>query len=773
MFNVFVYGGIGSNVFTNWTMTPVDEVSGTEIESNPIATSITGNAASATIASSCTGNAGTATEFFENKSITLSGDITGSASSKGGWSIATTITDGAITNAKLTNSKITIAETEVSLGGSIAASTIGNALTSDSPAAYATNAGTAVKASEADKATKDSDGNNINTTYLKTVTLASGTNNGTLKLTVGSITTDNIAVKGLGSAAYTDSESYATASHIHNYLPLSGGTMTGQLVSQHTFYNDACYVWRNTRQEENGGGRADSFIKLQKADGTFNASFGTYGNNENDNYIYIGYDEKYNGLNLRISTTSLFWGNNPLIHSGNYNSYTPTLTGIGATGTWKINITGTASSAIKATSDSNGNTITSTYATKTERDNNDITAVSLSATKLTLTRAVGNITANIPIWNQDTTGTAAKATADANGNNIVNTYATKAEVAALPKSMVIRGTLDVNHKLPTSGMSEGDTYIVGASGIYNNITCKVGDFFVRTSNSWLRIPAGDEWEYNENTIKAIKVNNAGHADTAGIASAVAWVGITGKPNLVTIDTEQTIIGNKSFKNETSIESLTVDSLIVTGSARFTNGLSGNLTGIATYADKIGSSSASYTYDQLNTHFTESITNLSNLTDRVDKSELVIGNKLSSIENGLNDLHKWTLRPRIEELDTKYINVSNAVNLNGNILDTDWIDACNMSISSSSQIPTINSNVNTNTQNIEKTSLTTSNKLAEHEEQIKNLIDSLNNPNTAKLVTQLLTVMEAINLGGIVIRLNGSGMLEIDGDLIIKGATYCE
>ena len=48
------------------------------------------------------------------------------------------------------------------------------------------------------------------------VSLASGTNNGTLKLTVGNTTTDNIAVKGLGSAAYTNSDAYAAASHTHS-----------------------------------------------------------------------------------------------------------------------------------------------------------------------------------------------------------------------------------------------------------------------------------------------------------------------------------------------------------------------------------------------------------------------------------------------------------------------------------------------------------------------------------------------------------------------------
>ena len=46
---------------------------------------------------------------------------------------------------------------------------------------------------------------------IQTISLASGTNNGTLKLTVDGVTTDNIAVKGLGTAAYTNAGAYATA----------------------------------------------------------------------------------------------------------------------------------------------------------------------------------------------------------------------------------------------------------------------------------------------------------------------------------------------------------------------------------------------------------------------------------------------------------------------------------------------------------------------------------------------------------------------------------
>ena len=67
------------------------------------------------------------------------------------------------------------------------------------------------------------------------VTLASGTNNGTLKLTVGGTATDNIAVTGLGSAAYTESAAYATAAQgtkADNAMPKAGGAFTGAITVQ-------------------------------------------------------------------------------------------------------------------------------------------------------------------------------------------------------------------------------------------------------------------------------------------------------------------------------------------------------------------------------------------------------------------------------------------------------------------------------------------------------------------------------------------------------------
>ena len=69
----------------------------------------------------------------------------------------------------------------------------------------------------------------------QTVTLESGTNNGTVKITVNGTATDNVAVKGLKSAAYTESSAYATAAQgtkADNAMPKDGGAFTGAITVQ-------------------------------------------------------------------------------------------------------------------------------------------------------------------------------------------------------------------------------------------------------------------------------------------------------------------------------------------------------------------------------------------------------------------------------------------------------------------------------------------------------------------------------------------------------------
>lgn len=85
--------------------------------------------------------------------------------------------------------------------------------------------------------------NLINSGAIQTVSLSSGTNNGTVALTVDGVKTDNVAVKGLGSAAYTNSSAYASAGHGHNISGISGlqTALDGKSATGHT-HDDRYYT---------------------------------------------------------------------------------------------------------------------------------------------------------------------------------------------------------------------------------------------------------------------------------------------------------------------------------------------------------------------------------------------------------------------------------------------------------------------------------------------------------------------------------------------------
>ena len=85
--------------------------------------------------------------------------------------------------------------------------------------------------------------NLINSGAVQTVSLSSGTNNGTVALTVDGVKTDNVAVKGLGSAAYTNSSAYASAGHGHSISGISGlqTALDGKSATGHT-HDDRYYT---------------------------------------------------------------------------------------------------------------------------------------------------------------------------------------------------------------------------------------------------------------------------------------------------------------------------------------------------------------------------------------------------------------------------------------------------------------------------------------------------------------------------------------------------
>lgn len=101
--------------------------------------------------------------------------------------------------------------------------------------------------------------NLINSGAIQTVSLSTGTNNGTIAITVDGVKTDNIAVKGLGSAAYTNSNAYAAAGHGHAISGITGlqTALDGKSATGHT-HDDRYY----TESEMNTklAGKADTTV---------------------------------------------------------------------------------------------------------------------------------------------------------------------------------------------------------------------------------------------------------------------------------------------------------------------------------------------------------------------------------------------------------------------------------------------------------------------------------------------------------------------------------
>jgi len=130
-------------------------------------------------------------------------------------------------------------------------------------------------------------------------------------------------------------------------LPLAGGTLTDTLI-----------------------GTTGRFQKNQTAGNYTTAAIWTesYGNTTTGIAFHISGNV---GKFLEMRTDGiLYWNGDTVIHSGNYNSWTPTLTGTGASGTWGINISGNAATATTAgsiTSQANSATITATTAATADR----------------------------------------------------------------------------------------------------------------------------------------------------------------------------------------------------------------------------------------------------------------------------------------------------------------------------------------------------------------------------------------------------------------------
>ena len=213
-----------------------------------------------------------------------------------------------------------------------------------------------------------------NTTYPTGTASTSGITKlytGTGTATDGTMTQSAIksALDGKSNTGHTHDDRYytesevdsklngkANSSHTHSYLPLSGGTLTGDVgVTSKKATIDGSIPY---------AGSAASGIALTAMNnyktylGSMTDTNNTWwniistrhrnGNGDGSGYGMTIYSKLTSDSNLywnkQISTDS--WvGERTILDSNNYNNYAPSKSGSGASGTWGINITGNAGSA--------------------------------------------------------------------------------------------------------------------------------------------------------------------------------------------------------------------------------------------------------------------------------------------------------------------------------------------------------------------------------------------------------------------------------------------
>jgi len=172
----------------------------------------------------------------------------------------------------------------------------------------------------------------------------------------------------LGYTPYnsTNPSGYITSSALSSYLPLSGGTLTGaSTVSVSTWEKwtlETTGVTAKARQGSDANGlnftsNARWTGSAWAEDDTAKKKFAYIQHLGNGRHEFrtsptgagvswttsLTVDES--AVN---STVALQQGGNQVLHAGNYTSYSPSLTGSGASGTWSINVTGSAGSASNA-----------------------------------------------------------------------------------------------------------------------------------------------------------------------------------------------------------------------------------------------------------------------------------------------------------------------------------------------------------------------------------------------------------------------------------------
>ena len=167
---------------------------------------------------------------------------------------------------------------------------------------------------------------------------------------VSQLTNDSGYITGITKAMVEGVLTGNITSHTHSYLPLSGGTMSNTNIVT------------NLNADLLDGYHASYFASaaslgnyLPLTGGTLTGGTGEYTpliiKTTSLHEVWIQFRDingtTHIGSANGIPCINSGGPNQTIIHSGNYNSYAPSLTGSGASGTWGINISGNAASATK------------------------------------------------------------------------------------------------------------------------------------------------------------------------------------------------------------------------------------------------------------------------------------------------------------------------------------------------------------------------------------------------------------------------------------------
>lgn len=284
------------------------------------------------------------------------------------------------------------------------------------------------------------------------------------------------------------------------YLKLSGGTMTGSIsvITPQSGY------WRlsDTNVEMNIGFANDSQPRFfVNNSGSGKTPLNIFANDDSVSMEYA--------TSVKVPTPSTSDNSTKVATTAFVNNYAPSKTGSGASGIWNINISGNASTSTKATQDSVGQTINTTYIKGITANNDTLTITKGNGT--TTTATINNV------------ANATKATQDGNGNTISSTYL---KLSGGTMNGVINSSLYSGSWINSNkGIAIINSTVTGGSGYTALATMKSnnGLFSLAKHNTEFKLQYTDnatiEAGTNAVTKTAVLLDESGNASFPGTVTA--------------------------------------------------------------------------------------------------------------------------------------------------------------------------------------------------------------------------------------------------------------